>query len=256
MSQPARPAPTTKALIDEVAGDVRPGNGALAAWFDQYAAANRHRLAEDLELVERRVDPRASILEVGSVPLLLTGALKVRGFDVTGVDIDPSRFADAIARRCLTVRRCDIEHERLPFADESFDCVLFNELFEHLRFNPPRTIAEVLRVLRADGLLMLSTPNLYSYRGLINLLLRQRAWVAGADPFVEFAKLENLGHMGHVREYTLRELSDLLSRCGFDVVEVVHRGTASSHLERLVTWIRPTLLPYVSVLARRGPVSG
>jgi hypothetical protein len=31
---------------------------------------------------------------------------------------------------------CDIETQKLSFADDSFDAVVFNELFEHLRINP------------------------------------------------------------------------------------------------------------------------
>lgn len=242
-------------LIDDAARQVRPDQAELGTWFEQYAAAHRRRLAGDLELVGRRVDPGARILEVGAVPLLLTAALSTRGFGVTGVDIDPSRFSGAIDRLSLTVFECDVEHEPLPFDDGSFDCVIFNELLEHLRINPPKTLLEVRRVLRPGGLLMLSTPNLYSYRGLVNLLCKQRAWAAGAEPFIEFAKLESLGHMGHVREYTLGEVRELLSRCGLRVEQVVNRGTPSSRPERLVTLLAPRLLPYVSVLARPGGVS-
>jgi hypothetical protein len=64
-------------------------------------------------------------LRRGSIPPILTGAQANRGFAVTGIDIDPSRFADSLDRLGVEVRRCDIERGRLPFADGSFDCATF-----------------------------------------------------------------------------------------------------------------------------------
>lgn len=239
-------------LIDRLSREIAPADADLEDWFRLYARAHRRRLAEDLLLVRSRANRRSRILEVGSVPLLLTAALASEKFDVTGVDIDPSRFAAEIQRRRLRIVRCDIETGPLPFPDGTFDCVLFNELFEHLRFNPPKTMSEIHRVARPGGTLMLSTPNLYSFRGMVNFLLKQRTWAVGADPLTEFKKLDELGHMGHVREYTLREVKELLTGCGFEIEDVIHRGTPQSRIERAVTWLRAPLLPVVSVIARRS----
>lgn len=120
---------------------------------------------------------------------------------------------------------CDIETEKLPFHDSQFDVVLFNELFEHLRINPIFTMREVHRILKPGGLLFLSTPNLRSLAGLANFLLKNRCYSCEADPYDEFSKLEGLGHMGHVREYTTREITEFLGRIGFEVREIVFRGT-------------------------------
>jgi SAM-dependent methyltransferase len=245
-------------VLDGVCADIAPDDEASRAWHLNYASGHRQRLAEDLRLVSDHVPEGATILEIGATPPLLTAALAKSGFRVTGVDIDPSRYSRAVERHSLSIVRCDIERERMPFDDDSFDCVLCNEVFEHLRINPPETFAEIRRVLRPDGLLMLSTPNLYSYRGLTNLLVRKRAWAVGADPFTEYGKLTSLGHMGHVREYTPAEIRTFLERCGFRVEGVEHRGSVSGYTERVVTWMAPALLPFVSMLARpsKGPAPG
>lgn len=52
--------------------------------------------------------------------------------------------------------------ERLPLADESFDCVLLSEVIEHLKA-PKISIREASRVLRPGGRLLVTTPN---YRSL------------------------------------------------------------------------------------------
>lgn len=75
---------------------------------------------------------------------------------------------------------------QLPFPDGEFDLVVAFEILEHIK-NGEAFIQELRRVLRADGLLILSTPNRLYYtedRGEVN-------------PF-------------HLREYSFHELNSLL----------------------------------------------
>jgi ubiquinone/menaquinone biosynthesis C-methylase UbiE len=48
--------------------------------------------------------------------------------------------------------------EQLPFADASFDVVVFNEVIEHVD-DDRQTIKDALRVLRGDGLIVIYAPN-------------------------------------------------------------------------------------------------
>ena len=63
----------------------------------------------------------------------MTGALAAQGFEVRAIDVKPERFAKAISDLGLEVTRCDVETEAVPFDSDTFDTILFNELFEHLR---------------------------------------------------------------------------------------------------------------------------
>lgn len=239
-------------LLSESAAAVTPDDPGGLDWHRRYVSGQSARLTEDLEMVRRLVRPDSKVLEVGATPPILTAALARSGFDVTGIDIDPSRYAKAIEELSLTVVACDIEAGPLPFPDDSFDCVLCNEVFEHLRIDPLAALGELRRVLRPGGLLLLSTPNLRSYRGVLNLVVHGRGWAVGADPVVEYGKLRSLGHMGHVREYTAAEMSAVLAHCGFVVDAVVPRGAVRSRIERVVTAFRPSLRPFVSIVARAG----
>lgn len=44
-----------------------------------------------------------------------------------------------------------------PFESSNFDCVLSNEVFEHV-FNPTQFLSEINRVLKKDGLFLISVP--------------------------------------------------------------------------------------------------
>lgn len=243
-------------LVDAVTDKIRPDDPDLGPWFTNYARQHRLRLAMDLDLLVEAeesgaVEAGATLLEVGAVPLLLTASLAELGYDVHGLDVAPERFAGSIEALGLQVLRCDVEAEPVPFDDASFDVVLFNELFEHLRMNPIFTLGEVLRVLRPGGRLFLSTPNLRSLRGLKNLLLHHQAHAVSGGVYEQWSKLETLGHMGHVREYTVREVSDFLQRVGFRVERVIYRGGHGLGVVGLVEELLPSLRPFFTLVASK-----
>lgn len=68
-----------------------------------------------------------------------------------GVEID--------TERSRTTSKADVFYDgkRIPFDDGSFDSVLANEVFEHV-FNPGEFLTEVNRVLKPDGLFLLTVP--------------------------------------------------------------------------------------------------
>lgn len=239
------------ALIDSVAGRIEPDDRSLEAWFSNYVREHRQRLARDLELIEHRLAAGDRVLECGAVPPILTGALAELGLEIDAVDVRPERFSSAISALGLAVARCDIETEVLPFDDEGFDAVLFNELFEHLRINPIFTFGEVHRVLRLGGRLVLSTPNLRSFRGLRNLLLGHQAHAVSGGLYRQYDKLETLGHMGHVREYTAREVCDFLRNFGFEIREIIFRGGHGRGIVGLAERVAPSMRPFFSVVATK-----
>lgn len=82
---------------------------------------------------------------------------------VTGVDIDSSAVAAAEERfgeHAAAVAVGDLRE--LPFEDDRFDVAVCFEAIEHVD-EPDRALAELRRVLRSDGVLILSTPNPESY---------------------------------------------------------------------------------------------
>ncbi len=237
------------ARLDRVAERVRPQDPGLAEWVTRYSRQHRQRLAADLWILEHHAPARARVLECGAVPLLMTGALAELEYDVSALDLAPERFTDTIAELGLDVRRCDLEKEPAPFADDTFDVAIFHELFEHLRVNPIATLREVRRVLKPGGTLLLSTPNLRSFRGLRNLLLHNRGHACSGGIYQQYEKLESLGHMGHVREYTTLEVREFLVRLGFRIERLIYRGGHGRGFVGLAERLAPSLRPFFSLVA-------
>ena len=187
----------------------------LMAWSVNYLKNHRSRYINDLKMVSK-YHTTGDILELGSAPFHFTLMLKEMGMTVTGVDIDPGRFKDFIDKNELSIVKCDVEMEDLPFEEGSFHMVLFNEVFEHMRINPIQTLKKIRRILHPDGYLMLSTPNLYSITNCINFMLGK----GFDDPYEQFDKIEKFGHMGHVREYSVSQVRKFLEKTGYELVEV------------------------------------
>jgi SAM-dependent methyltransferase len=256
----SRQSPTPSAaalrLIDGCAHDLAPDRAGLSGWHQDYLANHRIRIAHDLDIINQEISKSQSILEFGSVPLVLTAALKRSGYQVTGCDIHPERYASTIEAMGLNVVECNIETQQLPFADASFDAVVFNELFEHLRINPVFTLTEVLRIMKPNGILTLSTPNLRSLDGIRNFLLRDRAYSCASNIYLEYQKLQTIGHMGHVREYTRTEVVEFLQTVGFAVTGIIYRGGYEHRLKRALIALRPGFSPFVSYIARKPAPTG
>lgn len=82
---------------------------------------------------------------------------------VTGADIDKDTIAAArqkYKRENLTFVNCPATD--LPFADNSFDLVVSFETLEHLEEHR-RMLAELKRVLRPAGIVLISTPDKMNY---------------------------------------------------------------------------------------------
>jgi len=239
---PVDPSVTT--VLKRVADQLGDDQTALATWNRDYYRNHRARYISDVETVAEHYRD-GEILEIASGPCHLTAVLVTLGYRVVGVDLAPERFRSFIKDNGLKVVRCDIERDPLPFEDGSFRLVLFNEIFEHLRIDPIHAMRELHRVLHADGTLILTTPNLYYLRRVVSFLRGRGICL----PYTEFEKIHTLGHMGHVREYARREVTDFLTRVGLRVRSTryrcyEHSKDAKGLLERLAVSLFPPLSPY------------
>ncbi len=78
---------------------------------------------------------------------------------VTGVDVSKEAIAKARSAFAAPNLRFElVDGNSLPFADESFDAIVSFETIEHTA-DPHAFLAELRRVLRTGGALVISTPN-------------------------------------------------------------------------------------------------
>jgi methionine biosynthesis protein MetW len=129
------------------------------------------------------------------------------------VGVDVSVTAVSLARaRGLNATLIE-DAASLPFDEDSFDVVVASEVFEHL-FDPLAAVVEARRVLRRDGVLLVTVPNVAHWRVRADLALLGR-WHPGGDDL----SVAEPWRDPHLRFFTPRTLGAMLRRAGFDVRE-------------------------------------
>jgi SAM-dependent methyltransferase len=138
--------------------------------------------------------------------------------EIHGVDIDWNRIPVSEGR-LSEVHKINLEVERLPFPDEHFDLVTSFGVLEHLRFydNP---IKEAHRVLKQNGILLISLPNLACWINRFLLLFGfhprdvdiSDSLAVGLPNFWPKDRREAFGH---IHACTVKAMTELLENYGF-----------------------------------------
>lgn len=141
-----------------------------------------------------------SVIDVGCGAAEFARLLRDEGYSVTCVDLNQSSvdYATQLGFEAF----CLDLNQLLPFEDDSFDGAVILDVIEHV-VNAEQLLDELARVIRRNGFLVLSTPNIAFYKYRL-----QSLW--GYPP-------PNEGT--HFRFLTKKLLDDTLQASGFVVVK-------------------------------------
>jgi SAM-dependent methyltransferase len=170
-----------------------------------------------LDLIRRFVPLEGRwILDVGCG--LGTYVRRFREFSghVVGIDVEVKRLIEGLRSAPGLLAAAG---ERLPFADASFDILVFNEVIEHVA-DDRRTIEDALRVLRPGGHIVIYAPNrLYPFE-THGVYWRGR-YRFGNIPLVNYLPSGPRNRLvPHARAYTASTIRRLWK--GLEVDAVVH----------------------------------
>lgn len=134
-----------------------------------------------------RVAPGASVLDIGcrdgGLRRFLPHGIRYQGMDIAPEFAGPDIVTQDVSRG-------------IPFPDATFDHVFCIEVLEHVP-NPFGALSEMHRVLRPDGVLVLSVPNPFHVKELVWNLLRIP------------------DRQGHIYGWTRQTMTSLAAMCGF-----------------------------------------
>ena len=177
--------------------------------------------------------PESRVLEIGASPFFASQAM------IHFLRLDPGRFVmidgagpcdtcverekKTFFSRPYDLFRLNAETTPFPFADESFDLVICQDVIEHLLFDPLYLVQQCNRVLKKGGILILSTsPAVFSWhvtlRHLFNLTVEMGYDITHRNPYAR-----------HHRLYSLAEVRQMAAGNGFSV----ERAFVRSHWYRV-----------------------
>lgn len=216
-----------------------PGNDEIAGFYPTQYWWNtaRRGTLKTLESVYRRIALHdhvsfitkaaanrigVDLLDVGCGSGTLLGLLKQRGFRGMGVDFSAEAAKVAEAENGVRVVVGSLGEAAFP--DQSFDVVTLFHVMEHVT-NPREVLAEVFRILRPNGAIVLQVPNIDSWQ------------------FKLFgAKWYGLDIPRHVIDYSKDAILRLLTNSGF-VVQRIRHFNLRDNAPALVSSLFPSLDP-------------
>lgn len=133
--------------------------------------------------------------------------LKQNGYEYRYLGFEFSQEQVKKARKnALMVRRTNL-NEKFPLPDASVDIILASEIIEHI-YDTEFFLKESHRVLKNDGILFLTTPNIASLGSRLKLLF-------GIRPAAIDVRVRNTS--AHIHGFTLSDLHSLFSDAGLRV---------------------------------------
>jgi SAM-dependent methyltransferase len=148
--------------------------------------------------------PGMRVLEVGAS--IVASVLKQAGAEVSVAyhELEPE-WASRHRDEGIQGVAVELLRDPLPYAANSFDLILCDQVLEHLPLAADFLICQMLHLLKPDGVLVVSVPNFAVWEKRIQLL-------KGANPQdpMDSAYL----YYAHHREPVMKELLEMLASCG------------------------------------------
>ena len=123
-----------------------------------------------------------------------------------------------------TVGIGDVETIDLPYERGHFDCILYGDVLEHLK-DPWHLLARHNRIVRHNGMVIISVPNIRHYRVVKKLVLKGE-WKYTDDGIMDRT---------HLRFFTLGSTRDMIESAGFEIQAIIKKPSGAGWLKGLNT---------------------
>lgn len=187
------------------------------------------RFVHETVLALLRNETRGKMLDAGAGEGALSSKMKQLGFDVEACDFNSERFRLQTIK-CITV---DL-NKALPYPDNSFDFCVCVEVIEHLH-DPWHLISEFNRILKRNGELIITTPNIHSIPSRLRFLFYgEHSYFA----YKELAdKPTDIHHEldKHINSLSFPELEHILLENKMELERVTTNMTMNLDLKSLVS---------------------
>ena len=182
------------------------------------------KLRPDLAIIADAVPSSARVLDVGCGDGELMAALRAKGVDARGLEIDPDNVTAAIARGQSVVQG-DANRDLADYPDDAFDYAILSQTLQTTE-RPDRVVDELLRIAPRA---FVSFPNFAHWRVRLALLWNGRMPVTRLLP-VAWYETPNIHHV------TVSDFRDLVRAKGIKVERVWHLSGDKPASDAAASW--------------------
>ena len=168
------------------------------------------KLRPDLAIIAEAVPSAARVLDVGCGDGELMAALRAKGVDARGLEIDPDNVTAAIARGQSVVQG-DANRDLADYPDDAFDYAILSQTLQTTE-RPDKVVDQLLRIAPRA---FVSFPNFAHWRIRLALMWGGRMPVTRLLP-VAWYETPNIHHV------TVSDFRDLVRAKGIKVERVWH----------------------------------
>lgn len=166
---------------------------------------------EVFEKIRELIPKNARIMDLGAGQGAFSQRLADNGYDVTSVDIDPGDFrARGVQFIALDFNSEVAVSNFLAEHKECYDAVIGMEVIEHVE-NPWDYVRLLKKLVKNNGLIVITTPNIESYISKITYLLRGTHYHFSDSDFKQ---------SGHINPVGYSEITKILERTGLRTIVV------------------------------------
>lgn len=181
-------------------------------------------LRPDLAIIADAVPVASRVLDVGCGDGELMVALRNKGVDARGLEIDPANVTAAIARGQSVVQG-DANRDLADYPDDAFDYAILSQTLQTTE-RPDRVVDELLRIAPRA---FVSFPNFAHWRVRLALLWNGRMPVTRLLP-VAWYETPNIHHV------TVSDFRELVRAKGIEVERVWHLSGDKPASDAAASW--------------------
>ncbi|MDO9361420.1 MAG: methionine biosynthesis protein MetW [Sphingopyxis sp.] len=181
-------------------------------------------LRPDLAIIADAVPATSRVLDVGCGDGELMAALRDKGVDARGLEIDPANVTAAIARGQSVVQG-DANRDLADYPDDAFDYAILSQTLQTTE-RPDRVVDELLRIAPRA---FVSFPNFAHWRVRLALLWGGRMPVTRSIP-VAWYETPNIHHV------TVSDFRELVRAKGIGVERVWHLSGDRPTSDAAASW--------------------
>ncbi|MDP3973629.1 MAG: class I SAM-dependent methyltransferase [Candidatus Daviesbacteria bacterium] len=206
----------------------------LVAFDDRFVTVKK----ELEELIGQKSTILVKILDIGVGDGIYEAILDERirkKCEIYGIDISEGQLKRA-KRFLKEVKEVDLNTEKIPYPENSFDIVIASEILEHV-FYPEKILQEAERVLKKEGYMLITIPNSAC------LQLRMAILLTGHSTLLNYPT-----NREHIRFFTSNDIKKMISS-KLEVIKVL--GLSSFLLDKWNFFIRIPIPRIIQITGNR-----